>query len=76
MEMETIIGIVLALPLGVWLGYKWRDHISRQRRAQYLFQCYVLERVERKRRKRKPLKASSGNIIDLVSRIPTRKNPR
>jgi hypothetical protein len=75
MEMETIIGIVLTLPLGVWLGYRWRDRISRQRRAQYLLEQYVRGRVERKSRKRKPLKASSGNIIDLVNRIPTRKDP-
>jgi hypothetical protein len=66
--METIIGIVLALPLGVWLGYRWRDHISHKRRARY-----VRETVERKRRR---LKASRGNIIDLVSRIPTRKSQR
>jgi hypothetical protein len=40
--MESIIGIVLIVlvvslfPLGVWVGYKWRDRISQQRRAQYL----------------------------------------
>jgi hypothetical protein len=76
MEMETIIGIVLALPLGVWLGYRWRDHISRQRRAQYLLERSVRETVERNRGKRRFLKASSDNIIDLVSWIPTRKDPR
>jgi hypothetical protein len=36
--METIIGIGLALPLGVWLGYKWRDRISQRHRVQYLTQ--------------------------------------
>jgi hypothetical protein len=76
MEMETIIAIVLTLPLGVWLGYRWRDSISQQRRALYLLQRSVRETVERNRRKRRLFKASSGNIIDLISRIPTRRNPR
>jgi hypothetical protein len=40
--METIIGIGLALPLGVWVGYKWRDRISQQRHAQHL-----AERIKR-----------------------------
>jgi hypothetical protein len=73
MEMETIIAIVLTLPLGVWLGYRWRDHISKQRRALYLLQRHVRERVERRR---KPLRASPGVIIDFVSRMRTKKNPR
>ena len=42
--METVIGISLALPLGVWLGYRWRDRISQRRRDQY-----VAERTERER---------------------------
>jgi hypothetical protein len=76
MEMETIIAIVLTLPLGVWLGYRWRDHISKQRRALYLLERSVRETVERNRRKRRLFKASSGNIIDLISRFPTGKNRR
>ena len=43
--MVTIIGLVLALALGVWVGYRWRDRISRQRGRQYL-----TERFERKQR--------------------------
>ena len=74
--METVIGIGLALPLGVWLGYRWRDRISQRRRAQYFAERSMREALERKRnRKRKALKASSGNIIDFVSRISTEKNP-
>jgi hypothetical protein len=46
--MEAIIGIVLALLLGVLLGYKWRDRISQRRRAQYL-----AERIEREKRAEK-----------------------
>jgi len=34
--MESIIGIAVALALGIFLGYKWRDRISQQRRAKYL----------------------------------------
>ena len=74
--METVIGISLALPLGVWLGYRWRDRISQRRRAQYFAERSMREALERKRnRKRKALKVSSGNIIDFVSRISTEKNP-
>jgi hypothetical protein len=34
--MGTIIGIGLGLLLGIWVGYRWRDRISQQRRIQYL----------------------------------------
>ena len=40
-----VLAIALALALGVWVGYIWRDRISRQRRRQYL-----AERFERKER--------------------------
>jgi hypothetical protein len=61
--METIIGIGLALPLGVWIGYRWRDRISQQRRTQYLAER-LREQREALERERKA-KASSGNSIDL-----------
>jgi hypothetical protein len=61
--METIIGIGLGLPLGVLLGYKWRDRISQQRRTQYLAER-LREQREAFERERKA-KASSGNSIDL-----------
>jgi hypothetical protein len=35
-NLDTIIGIVLALPLGILIGYTWRGRISRRRRAEYL----------------------------------------
>jgi hypothetical protein len=54
----------LALPLGILLGYKWRDRISQQRRAQYLAERFVREQREALERERKA-KASSGNSIDL-----------
>jgi hypothetical protein len=48
--VEEIIGIVLAFPLGVWVGYIWRDRISRQRRAQYwVDRFYREQRIERER---------------------------
>ena len=49
--MESIIEIVpnvlivLLFPLGILIGYRWRDRISQQRRAQFL-----AERTERERR--------------------------
>ena len=61
--METIIGIGLALPLGVWLGYKWRDRISQRHRVQYLTER-LREQREAFERERKT-KASSGDSIDL-----------
>ena len=61
--MEIIIGIGLALPLGVWLGYKWRDRISQRHRVQYLTERFRGQR-EALKRKRKA-KASSGDSIDL-----------
>jgi len=61
--METIIGIGLALPLGVWLGYKWRDRISQRHRVQYLTER-LREQREALERERKT-KASSGDSIDL-----------
>jgi hypothetical protein len=44
-NLDTIIGIVLGVPLGILIGYRWRDRISQQCRAQYL-----AERTERERR--------------------------
>ena len=61
--METIIGIGLALPLGVWLGYKWRGRISQRHRVQYLTER-LREQREALERERKT-KASSGDSIDL-----------
>jgi hypothetical protein len=58
--METIIGIGLALLLGVLLGYKWRYLISQQRRARYL-----AKRFERELERERKAKASSGDSIEL-----------
>jgi hypothetical protein len=57
-NLDTIIGIVLGVPLGILIGYRWRDRISRQRRGQYL-----AERTERERRAamERERKASSGH---------------
>jgi hypothetical protein len=35
-NLDTIIGIVLGLPLGIFIGYRWRNRVSQQRRAKYL----------------------------------------
>jgi hypothetical protein len=48
--VEAVIGIILAFPVGVWVGYIWRDRISRQRRAQYwVDRFYREQRIERER---------------------------
>ena len=69
--MEEIIGIILAFPLGVWVGYIWRDRISRQRRAQYwVDRFYREQRIERERaeaaatRAARDLNASAANLSD------------
>ena len=51
--METTAGIGLALSLGVVIGYTWREHLSRQRRAKY-----AAERLERE----KNLKRSAAQV--------------
>jgi hypothetical protein len=55
-NLDTIIGIVLALPLGILIGYTWRGRISRQRRAEYL--------AERERERRAALGTKKASIGD------------
>jgi hypothetical protein len=75
--MESIIGIVLIIlivllfPLGVLLGYKWRDRISQQRRAQIEAERFVRQQrdalmQERERRSRREIPSISEAIIELV----------
>ena len=49
-NLDTIIGIVLGVPLGILIGYRWRDRISQRRHDQY-----VAERTERERRAREAM---------------------
>ena len=68
---ELIVGIVLALFLGLLLGYKWRDRISQQHRAQYKAERFVREQheglmQERERRSRRDIPSISEAIIELV----------
>ena len=76
-DMESIIGIVLIIlivllfPLGVLLGYKWRDRISQQRRAQIEAERFVRQQrdalmQERERRSRREIPSISEAIIELV----------
>jgi hypothetical protein len=52
-NLDTIIGIVLGVPLGILIGYRWRDRVSQQRRAQYLAERSERERRAAKERERK-----------------------
>ena len=73
-DMESIIEIVLIVllfPLGVLLGYRWRDRISQQHRAQYKAERFVREQreglmQERERRSRRDIPSISEAIIELV----------
>ena len=73
-DMESIIEIVLIVllfPLGVLLGYRWRDRISQQHRAQYKAERFVREQreglmQERERRSRREIPSISEAIIELV----------
>jgi hypothetical protein len=63
-DLDAIIGIVLALPIGILIGYMWRGRISRLRRAEYL--------AERERERRAVLgarKASIGDSIDHTAPV-------
>ena len=73
-DMESIIEIVLIVllfPLGVLLGYRWRDRISQQHRAQYKAERFVREQreglmQERERRSRRDIPNISEAVIELV----------
>jgi hypothetical protein len=67
--MESIIGIVLVFPLGIWVGYRWRDRISQQRRALYKAERYVRETVERCSRRDIP------NISEAITELVEIKTP-
>jgi hypothetical protein len=47
-NLNNIIGIVLGVPLGILIGYSWRDRISQRRRDQYLAELNERERCARK----------------------------
>jgi hypothetical protein len=67
--VEVIIGIVLAFPLGVWVGYIWRDRISRQRRAQYwVDRFYREQRIERERAEAAATRAARDLNANLSDR--------
>ena len=72
--MESIIEIVLIVslfPLGILIGYRWRDRLSKEHRAQYL-----VERLERRQREgfmreseqrsRRDIPSISEAIVELV----------
>ena len=73
-DMESIIGIVLIMllvlpfPLGVLIGYRWRDRISQQRRALYKAQRFVREAVERRSRRDIP------NVSEAITEIVETKS--
>jgi hypothetical protein len=66
--MELIIGIVLALFLGLLIGYIWRDRISQHRRALYKAQRFVRETVERRSRRDIPnVSEAIREIVEIKS---------
>jgi len=48
--LEAIAGIGLALALGVVIGYPWREHLSRQRRAKYAAEQFERENLLARKR--------------------------
>jgi hypothetical protein len=75
--MESIIEIVLIVlivslfPFGIWVGYRWRDRISQQRRTQDNAERFVRQqrealRQERERRSRRDIPNISEAVIELV----------
>jgi len=78
--MESIIGIVLLFPLGVWVGYRWRDRISQQHRVRYLAERLERERREalrqagERRSRQHPPNISEARVVDIeTSRKPPKK---
>ena len=76
-DMESIFGIVLLalvvslFPLGIWVGYRWRDRISQRRRAQDKAERFVRQQrealtQERERRSRRDIPSISEAIIEFV----------
>jgi hypothetical protein len=76
-DMESIFGIVLLalvvslFPLGIWVGYRWRDRISQHRRAQDKAERFVRQQreglmQERERRSRREIPSISEAIIEFV----------
>jgi hypothetical protein len=68
--MDEIIGIVVGIfllfPLGVWVGYRWRDRISQQHRE--------LLRETSRRSRRHPRNISKAKVLDIAtSREPPKK---
>ena len=59
-NLETIVGVGLALALGILIGYTWREHLSRQRRAKY-----AAEQFERDN-----LQAQKRNAAEAAARDP------
>jgi hypothetical protein len=64
--LETVAGIGLALALGVVIGYTWREHLSRQRRAKY-----AAEQFERDN-----LRARKRNAAEAADRDPKATSQR
>jgi hypothetical protein len=60
-SLKTLVGIILAFPLGIWVGYAWRDRISRRRRARYLAERF--ERGISAAREREAAEAALATII-------------
>jgi hypothetical protein len=70
-EHVLVVLIVLLFPLGVLLGYKWRDRISQQHRAQYKAERFVRQQrealmQEREQRSRRDIPSISEAIKELV----------
>ena len=62
-EIVAIVSTVLLFPLGVWVGYRWRDRISQRRRVQYL-----AERLREKREALEREKSSIGDSTEVADR--------
>ena len=70
-NLDTIIGIVLGVPLGILIGYRWRDRISQRRRDQSREERFLRGQrealmQERERRSRRDIPSISEAIIELV----------
>ena len=65
MELAAALGTALiTFPIGVWVGYLWRDRISRERRARHWVERWERERWVAREREATVAKQTPGNEMN------------
>jgi hypothetical protein len=75
-NLDTIIGIVLGLPLGILIGYVWRNQISRKRRARALAEQFERERELRAQERNAAEAAAQERLKPKTNEMPRKRRPK